>query len=172
MLCSIAIDLVGSKPMAGLNDTLSGQPPFEAYDVENTSSGENVTLEFFDLPTTEDFSSTTSISQYLETASYRDGMHLCFSSHFLPLLCRQFDSACKRQPGKRGPACLGFNCIVVAGLSEHEQTVYACRSITLDLYVKLPTDRPTNGDTAISAPNKRQRKCVHEGGVLLWIVAM
>lgn len=45
---------------------------FETYDVEN-STVENVTLEFIDLPTTEAISSTASILQYLETASYKQG---------------------------------------------------------------------------------------------------
>lgn len=71
--------------------------------------------------------------------------------------------ACNSAVRQTGWFCLRFNCIVVAGLSEHEQAnVYAYRSNTLDLYVHLPTDRPTHGETAISAPNKRQRKCVHE----------
>lgn len=47
---------------------------FETYDVENTTA-ENVTLEFVDLPTTEAISSTSSISQYLETANYKQGTH-------------------------------------------------------------------------------------------------
>lgn len=46
----------------------------ESYEVENASSTENLTLEFVDLSTTEAVSSTTSISQYLETANYRQGM--------------------------------------------------------------------------------------------------
>lgn len=51
---------------------------FEAYDVEN-STVENVTLEFIDLPTTEAVSSTASVLQYLETASYKQGTH--FNRH-------------------------------------------------------------------------------------------
>lgn len=57
--------------------TLSNLPltTFEIYDVEN-STLENVTLEFVDLPTTEAISSTTSISQYLETANYKAGINM------------------------------------------------------------------------------------------------
>lgn len=47
---------------------------FEVYDVEN-STAENVTLEFVDLSTTEPTSSTQSVLQYLETASYKQGTH-------------------------------------------------------------------------------------------------
>lgn len=111
MFCLIATDLVDSKPIASMNDTLSAQLPFETYDVENTSSAENVTLEFIDLPTTEDFSSTTSISQYLETANYREGIHIFFYSFPFVRLLRYKCVATV-------VALLQFKCIDLVYLSE------------------------------------------------------
>lgn len=54
---------------------------FEVYDVEN-STAENVTLEFVDLSTTEPTSSTQSVLQYLETASYKQGTKISFAYFF------------------------------------------------------------------------------------------
>lgn len=52
----------------------SSSTTFEVtYDVENSTS-ENITLEFVDLSTTEAISSTQSALQYLETASYKQGI--------------------------------------------------------------------------------------------------
>lgn len=52
---------------------------FESYDVEN-STVDNVTLEFVDLSTTEAISSTASVMQYLETASYKQGTYISLNS--------------------------------------------------------------------------------------------
>lgn len=55
---------------------------FEVYDVEN-STAENVTLEFVDLTTTtESTSSTQSVLQYLETASYKQGTNFMCCIYF------------------------------------------------------------------------------------------
>lgn len=48
----------------------------EMYEIDGSSTIENVTLEFVDLPTTEAIPSSTSVSQYLETANYKQGMFL------------------------------------------------------------------------------------------------
>lgn len=48
----------------------------EIYEIEGSSATENVTLEFVDLPTTEAILSSTSISQYLETANFKQGMSI------------------------------------------------------------------------------------------------
>lgn len=68
---------------------------FEVYDVEN-STNENVTFEFVDLSTTEAISSTPSLLQYLETASYKQGTYIyidflfAFQTHTHTCESRQF----------------------------------------------------------------------------------
>lgn len=76
----ILLSLPAESISEGITTTIASSniplTTFEAYDVEN-STVENVTLEFVDLSTTtEAISSTASVMQYLETASYKQGMYI------------------------------------------------------------------------------------------------
>lgn len=69
-----------SEEMTTLASSNTPLTTFEVYDVEN-STAENVTLEFVDLSTTEPTSSTQSVLQYLETASYKQGTLFNYAVH-------------------------------------------------------------------------------------------